>query len=278
MAITVTFDDPDHARACIDALSAQQGAPLERIVLVDNASRQRDELEKVVTSSSVPVDWLRMEANLGPAGGFHAGLRHFLEQRAFTHAWLMDDDVRPDPGCLAAQLASAEDAGVPCVVAPVLRDYDGTPHARWGWAGLLTSRSVVEEIGLPRADYFWGSEDGEWLLVRARDGYRIPLVRAEAATAQMAVRDPSRPKAPWKYYYETRNYAHSRLHADHSLPLTKRAKRVAHRTGKLARAAARERSPVATLAMVARGLVDGLVGRLGIRVTPGASDRMPSAP
>lgn len=276
MAIVVTYDDPGHARACVKALNAQTASGLRRIALVDNASPQRQQIAEIVDASRLPVDWLRMDTNLGPAGGFNAGIDHFLRSADCDLAWIMDDDVLPHPDCLAAQGRAMEEAGERCVVAPVVLDYTGQRHERWGWAGLLTSRAVVREVGLPRADYFWGSEDGEWLLGRIRDHARIPLLRAGEAGVRIAVRDPLRAKPPWKYYYEARNYTHSRLRLLRGVPLRHRVKRVLHRVGVLARHALAHPGRARSLWMLSRGVVDGATGRLGIRVRPGeGGDRMP---
>lgn len=47
-----------------------------------------------------PVQVLRLETNLGSAGGYHAGLKHLLEIPGWTHVWMLDDDNAPHPECL----------------------------------------------------------------------------------------------------------------------------------------------------------------------------------
>ncbi|MEM6785212.1 MAG: glycosyltransferase, partial [Bacteroidota bacterium] len=75
------------------------------------------------------VEHLQLDRNTGSAGGFHAGLAHAHrathDGRPFDFVWVMDDDVVPEPDCLALLLAVAEASGS-AVVVPERREADGT--------------------------------------------------------------------------------------------------------------------------------------------------------
>ena len=92
MALVLTFDAPDSLAACLESLSGQS-PPLERTLVIDNASP--DPIDALAAKySDVVVE--RLPENLGPAGGYAAGLRAFADSDA-DYAWVMDDDCRPEP-------------------------------------------------------------------------------------------------------------------------------------------------------------------------------------
>ena len=86
---------------------------------------------------------------------------HFLASD-FTHAWVMDDDILPDPRCLANLWDAASDAPASAFVFPIAIQPDGSV-GRWGsWCGFLISREIVETVGLPMEELFWWAEDAEY--------------------------------------------------------------------------------------------------------------------
>ena len=92
--------------ADLAALTPTPGACL-RVTLVDNASDQP--LSTLQPPAGLRLDHLRLERNAGGSGGFNAGLAHALAQTGpgtdhRTLLWLIDSDVRPEPGALGALL------------------------------------------------------------------------------------------------------------------------------------------------------------------------------
>ena len=94
-------------RGCLDALAAQRNAPAFELILVDNGSS--DGSAAFVTSTYANVRVVRLETNLGFAGGNNAGAR------AASGEWLafLNNDTVPDSTWLA-QLHAAASAHPHC--------------------------------------------------------------------------------------------------------------------------------------------------------------------
>ena len=69
-AVVVTRDRLALLQQCIEALRAQTRRP-DRVLVVDNASSDGT---AAWLAGQADVETLRLEENLGGAGGFHAGL------------------------------------------------------------------------------------------------------------------------------------------------------------------------------------------------------------
>jgi len=264
-AIVVTHNSSAAVARCLDAVTRQTSPPTS-IVVVDNAS-----VEPLPEDLPPQTTVLRLNENLGPAGGFARGLAMFLDG-SDDYAWLMDDDCSPLPRALETQL---EVASAESIVLATVTDESQVLHGH-GWWGALIPRAVVERVGLPREDFFWWIEDTEYLQ------WRIPRSGAGVRFTDMPVMEISRSrsdasKPSWKYYYEARNQVYYRFHVQRSTqrppprPLTVRIRtwRAVRTVTKLAvRSAVRERDQRARkLWMVVRGTGDGLIGRLG-RIVP----------
>src|SRR5262245_52497364 len=102
MAIVVTCDAPEALARCLAAINEQSTSPAQ-VLVVDNAS-EPPATAPVVDQSD--VRFLRLSENLGPAGGYAAGLRDFLESPCES-VWLLDDDCVPRPDALGALVAEA---------------------------------------------------------------------------------------------------------------------------------------------------------------------------
>jgi GT2 family glycosyltransferase len=260
----VAYDAPATLAACLGALAAQTH-PLQRIVVIDNGS----------TPSAFPaagVEVIRPETNTGPAGGFARGLARFLEGEAVM-AWVMDDDVVPSQDALAHLVAQLDSR--PAGIAFPLVSRHGAAPALSGpaWAGVLLPRPVVETVGLPDASLFYWTEDTEYLQ------WRIPRAGFPRYDAHRAIVDDRRVRRqahlpPWGYYYRSRNSVHYRLRVQggrHVLRLLPQLARLAAR-------AAWEPGRGTKLTMVARGVADGLRGRLGPTILPPAGASRPASP
>jgi GT2 family glycosyltransferase len=275
MAIVLTFDGRDALGDCLAGIRAQTRF-VDDVLVVDNASTVPiDDLVERTPHASL----LRLPENLGPAGGYARGLDAFLASDA-THAWVMDDDCVAAPDALARQLAVAADA--PVVLSRMLDRDTAEVADTQGWCGVLLARHVIEAVGVPDAQLFWWSEDTEYLQWRIpRAGFRVE--RCEDALVEVRKARPDAAKPAWKYYYEARNQVYYRMVTQRVSvePVPKwltwrvRTGRAARSVGKLAaRAVVRERRQrLRKLAMVGRGTVDGLRGRLGRTVAVDVADR-----
>ncbi|MEO5665873.1 MAG: glycosyltransferase, partial [Nocardioides sp.] len=115
--VIVTFNRADLLVRMLDGLAAQTHRP-DAVIVIDNAST--DHTRAVLDArTDLPLHVTTTEHNLGGAGGFHVGMRAAYDA-GWDRIWLMDDDVVPDPDCLAVLMATDE----ACLMA-VRDDIDG---------------------------------------------------------------------------------------------------------------------------------------------------------
>jgi rhamnopyranosyl-N-acetylglucosaminyl-diphospho-decaprenol beta-1,3/1,4-galactofuranosyltransferase len=256
-ALVLTHNAPNALARCVEAIGSQTQLPTE-LVVVDNASDPPVDAASL-PSVDVPVRVLRSDTNLGPAGGWAIALRNFLANEC-SHAWLMDDDIVPEPECLDRLWSAVSDTPSSAFAVPVSIQPDGEV-GRWGsWCGFVIAREIVEQVGLPREELFWWAEDTEychWRLPKA--GYPLRFIE-DAVVHHDAIRQGGDLPA-WKYYYESRNMLYYHWH-------------IMHRTGRYPRNAIRlvgramfrqKEGRLRCLAAFSKGLFDGAFGRLGIR-------------
>ena len=100
--VTVTYGERRNLlRQVLDALPAQG---VDKVVVVDNGAHWPVKSELTAAYGDL-VDVVEIGRNTGSAAGFAAGIQRALDLGA-EYLWLLDDDNRPAPGCLAA-LANA---------------------------------------------------------------------------------------------------------------------------------------------------------------------------
>jgi rhamnopyranosyl-N-acetylglucosaminyl-diphospho-decaprenol beta-1,3/1,4-galactofuranosyltransferase len=209
IAVVVTFNRIDLLQRLLERLDAVP--ELTEILVVDNASTDGtgewlaglDDRDADDDRPTTPVLGRTLAENTGGAGGFHDGLEWAM-QRGAELLWLMDDDGLPDVGCLAELLAHGDglDFWGPLVVSDddpqrlvfpirlpggtrvVHRLADVERAATDGridgivipFNGVLVTRALVAEIGLPRAEFFIWGDDHEYRLRAEAAGARIATV------------------------------------------------------------------------------------------------------
>ncbi len=257
MAVVLTHNAPESLERCLRAIAGQT-APPEAVLIVDNASAP----PVAIGGPNGPfpsVRVVRSEINTGPAGGYAQALGEFITSE-FRHAWVLDDDMRPEPTCLERLWAVAREDPDSAFVFPRSRQTDGSIGVWPSWCGFVVAREIIMEVGLPMSELFWWAEDTEYLQWRIPSaGYPARVVN-DAVVNHDAVRQGVGVPL-WKYYYESRNMLYVHLHVKH------RIGRYPRSVSKLfARALLREEDGrLRRLAVMARGLSDGARGRLGIR-------------
>ena len=256
VALVLTHNAPQALARCVEAIAAQTVRP-GSIIVVDNASEPAVRAEDLGTALSVSV--VRSDTNLGPAGGWALAFEELLAG-SDDFAWVLDDDIVPDPECLETLLGDARHDPKAAFCFPRSMQPDGTV-GEWGsWCGFIVSHHIVEQVGVPRAEFFWWAEDNEychWRIPQA--GYPRRLVDG-AVVQHDAVRQAARVPL-WKYYYESRNMLYLHLHVMHRVGWYPR-----NVTKLVARALVRERGRrLACLRTIFLGLSDGAMGRLGMR-------------
>jgi rhamnopyranosyl-N-acetylglucosaminyl-diphospho-decaprenol beta-1,3/1,4-galactofuranosyltransferase len=196
-AVVLTFNRRALLIECLRALLAQTH-PVDRIVLVDNASTDGTPEALRAAGLLERVDYRPLERNLGSSGGFHAGIGAALEER-WDWIWVMDDDAEPHPDALERLLASpaARDAST-AVLATAVVDPDGEIEARVqrgffhgrmrplpreayvpgttpevdyvSFVGMLVRGECARATDPPKADFFIWGDDLEYCLRLRRCG------------------------------------------------------------------------------------------------------------
>ena len=261
LAMVLTHNAPASLERCATAIAGQSNPPAG-VLVVDMASDPP--VDTSTLDFGVPVDIIRSDENLGPAGGWAMAFKELLKG-PFAYAWVMDDDMVPSIDCLALLWAKAAKHDEPPFVFPRAEQRDGSIHTYGSWCGFLIAREIVEDVGLPNADLFWWAEDTEYCQWRIPEAGHPRRLARKALVRHDGIRQ--RDSVPtWKYYYEARNSIYLHFH-------------LMHRVGRfprnfsmlIGRAFWRERSGyLARSGAIARGVADGIRGRLGIRypVTP----------
>lgn len=50
---------------------------------------------------TIPLTYIRLEHNIGGAGGFYTGMKRAYDTHLYDAVWVMDDDGEPDSKCLS---------------------------------------------------------------------------------------------------------------------------------------------------------------------------------
>jgi rhamnopyranosyl-N-acetylglucosaminyl-diphospho-decaprenol beta-1,3/1,4-galactofuranosyltransferase len=236
--VVVTYNRAGLLLRMLGALAASQRRP-DAVIVVDNAST--DHTSTVLEGArdahgDLPLQVIRPEENLGGSGGFHLGVQAAYEQ-GFDRIWLMDDDVLPAPDCLGVLMDVDEDclmavredtsgrlvekAAVTFDLRNPLRIKPKTAMVETAYGersampdkielenvafeGFMVRRRVVEEIGLPDADFFIFYDDVDYALRARRAGFRIWGVRDAVLVRQLDF-DQQHDLGGWKGYYMYRN-------------------------------------------------------------------------
>ncbi|MHA0902720.1 glycosyltransferase, partial [Enterobacter ludwigii] len=102
-AVVVTFNRKQLLVRSLNSIISQRNAVLNKIIIIDNASTDGTEIylhEKgMFVNNNIEIEYVRLQSNLGGAGGFNKGLSIAFDQQ-YDYCWVMDDDGYPDENCL----------------------------------------------------------------------------------------------------------------------------------------------------------------------------------
>ncbi len=239
-AVVLTFRRPRLATGVVRALVDVEGLEPARVTVVVNGSGGLDdpELEAAVTM-------VRLPRNVGPAGGFRAGMEAAFADPSVRWVYLCEDDVGlfalPSPR-LADVVARAQateadrDQPLGAIVAygrtfvgrgahtvnavPARADaLDLSPVDVASWGATLLSRAVFDAGIRPDAEWFFGLEDFDFFWRVNRAGFRVLVdggsARAVSAQQTTSGRDealrewrPTDSDEAWRAYYHARNSIH----------------------------------------------------------------------
>ncbi len=263
LAVVLTFNAPEALSRCARALLRELGED-DAVLVVDNDSNVP---ASEILGTGWPVHHLRLPDNVGPAGGYARGLERFLSSGA-RFVWLIDDDMVLPEGSLDALLRRLEREPSMNGVWPMVRRPNGAIVAWPCWGGALFRREAISTLGLPRADFFWWAEDTEYLQVRLRQHGGRSVFDPDVIIDHGEVRR-STSKPAWKFYYEVRNVIFLRWYLQTLGSGWSRPRMIRRMVGAIAkqtaRAMFREDDKLSKIEAIARGILDGFAGNLGIR-------------
>ena len=232
-----------------------------QILIVDNGSIDGTQ-EFLKEQQNIKTIFL--SENSGPAGGFYEGIKYFTENTGVDYVWAMDDDFFPFPSCLEILVSSTNQE---TIVFPFVREKDFASRRQPGWWGVLIPIKVIKEVGYPKKELFFWSEDTEYLQHRMRDLHGYPSKWISQAKGVHFTKREKNFRSPWRYYYEIRNTTFSRLHI---------RERTVKRTFKLIRSwvklfaliLIKENNKVSKMRWFLLGSYHGITKQLGKKVDP----------
>ena len=230
----------------IDAL-LRQTRPLQEIIVVDNGST--DGTGAMLADRYPQVTVLRMQKNVGAAGGWAAGLEYATSEKGHDWVWNFDDDSVPGSKALEKLLSGAQKVSgnhLVGMVAPLpIHEETGTLYPPLLWqggfvrpssellaepiwfadlvyaSGCMVRREAVAKIGLPRSDFFMDFFDFEYSLRIRSQGMKIAIINeckvAHTVGNARHVRLPGfnglwAGYSPWREYYLGRSLCYAGWH------------------------------------------------------------------
>jgi len=279
-AVVVTYNRKNLLRKCLRRLLTQTRLP-DKIFVIDNAST--DGSSEMVMEEFPEVTLIRMKENEGGSGGFYEGISVAYKQ-GYEWIWVMDDDVFPQKDSLEQMINFIQRNNQKCV--GCIRPNNTLGYPTPLFAGGLISKNVIEYVGLPRRDFFIYWDDIEYLWRIQRSGCRV-IVLEHSVVEHEGSKQPkksvrifgkniSRFDLPeWKVYYIKRNAIPAMI-MNRKYRSIVRFMVIETLLDLFLYIKYREWQKIK---MAVRGLVDGFLGRLGKRVSPGflrKSDRVSS--
>ena len=226
-AVVLTSNRLEMLTTCLDRLDAQSRRP-DHVLVIDNGSADGT-AEHLAGRRGIEA--LRLEENIGGAGGYAYGLKQALD-RGFDYMWMLDDDAFAEHDALEALLAGIERAPRrPDLVTSVVRWRDSRLHpmnqpwlrlnrraefAEAAGSGLaliraatsvstMVSSEALRRHGFPPAHFIVWIDDIEWTgrILREGTGYMVP----ESVTYHWTPNPhDSVIDARDRFYYKARNH------------------------------------------------------------------------
>ncbi len=203
-AVVVTYNRRSLLEGCLEAL-LRQDRPIDEILVINNASTDGT-AEMLAEKYRGKVTHVRLEENMGGAGGFYEGIRLAYE-KGHDWIWVMDDDVEPTSDAMKALVESSafNDPTVGYLASLVLDssfEAQVFPYRRFnrlmaacpavtkgsflqplvpieaaGFLGGLIRREAISAVGLPLKDLFIYWDDTEFIY-RVSKQFKVFLVPA----------------------------------------------------------------------------------------------------
>lgn len=256
-AVVVTYKRSNVLEECLEAVLKSSTFNIEHLHIIVN-DKEKSTLEVISKFSQEDPSKISFQIynNVGPAGGFYYGLKKFQESKC-DFVWLMDDDIIPEPGCLQALIDCTNTQ--PYVFSKVL-NIKGEEVRAFGWWGVLISKEIVQKVGLPIIDFFYWTEDTEYLQNRMIRKHQIIPYRCETAVVKHLSGEGKKPS--WYHYYTIRNTLYYRTRI---FPLNRKGifRLINLFIGTFYSILFKESQKLKKIGLVYLGCVHGLGGKLG---------------
>lgn len=223
--IVVTYNRSECLIKCLEHLQLIDlplGYEVEYIVL-DNCSN--DDTQNVLKNKQKCIKNLkviRTKENIGGAGGFTEGIR-YAKINGFDYIWGMDDDAYVTKNSLIEIINEYEKKNEICCMWSNCNDdadFEGKIKKvnTWMFVGFFLPINIVNEVGLPREDFFIYYDDAEYATRIIKKGFSIYKVKNSVILHKdTAHKQPKLSKKlfghkielnqfpNWKLYYYLRN-------------------------------------------------------------------------
>jgi rhamnopyranosyl-N-acetylglucosaminyl-diphospho-decaprenol beta-1,3/1,4-galactofuranosyltransferase len=280
--VIVTFNNVSMLANLLNDLRIQSRLP-DEVIVVDNASL--DQTESMVKVNYPAVNYIKLVENLGSAGGYYEGIKRAAASSDFIYT--LDDDVCLKPDTLSEIVKGFQllEKSLPSRIGAVRSVGKGHPEDVstkldiCPWRGTMFKTSIVREAGLPSPDYFLYGEDLEFSLRLTKKGYSFYWIPKSICQERHRDQDGRthaevfgkrhiRYQDPFRLYYAFRNeiFIYRRYKCLFKLLHTLMyAMKVI-----LMILASEGWSGQKAIRAVTKGMIDGLMGRLGknLRYTP----------
>lgn len=204
VAIIVAYNNHKELKELIDKL-LNQTYKLFKIVVVDNSTNLSEQkTNKNMCLSKKMVEYIRVENNIGSAGGFELGMR-ISDKYSPDYLWLNDQDGFPSIDCLEVMI-NGDPGNKTGIIAPLVCDkyeYEKKLYnfrnnenifgksipifnkkndnvvsfIKGGTAGLLISKELYKTIGFYDSEkFFVGKEDNEYCLRSIQHNFNNILI------------------------------------------------------------------------------------------------------
>jgi rhamnopyranosyl-N-acetylglucosaminyl-diphospho-decaprenol beta-1,3/1,4-galactofuranosyltransferase len=269
--VIVTYNNHEMLEDVLKDLG-RQTMRLHEIRVMDNSDSPATQM--MVSHKFPSVTYIKMQDNVGTAGGFHEGIRRAVRDCEFVLT--LDDDVRLRADSVEKlyrgymdlqennrRLGAVRAVGAGGGAAP--RSLDD-----FAWRGTLINAEAIRRVGLPLAEYFMYADDVEFSMRLAEQGYEtfeIPgsKIIEQRTWDKLSKRVLGRKvicyAEGFRFYYALRNSIHAyKKHKRHRALIRTFAYAIKmllflglfHRAGRWHR-----------LRAITRGVLDGMRSRLG---------------
>lgn len=192
-AVVVTYNRKDLLKECMDSL-LNQTYKVDNIIVIDNNSTDGTGdyfVENEIYDIPI-IKYIKMEKNLGGAGGFYEGIKIASELEC-DWIWIMDDDTIPNNDALEMFIKSIDVAGnnisffassiygpngEPMNVPVIQNKVTENGYSDWymklehglvkiknaTFVSLLINNEAVKKVGLPMKGYFIWGDDTEYTM------------------------------------------------------------------------------------------------------------------